>query len=201
MTRGGQAVDGAHEFPQVIAAVEDDAWSETPELEAVAARACAAAFTVAGVPAAGRAVSILFASDAEIADLNRDHRGKDGATNVLSWPAHDLAPDTPGARPPAPPPPRLMPGEEAEEIGDLALAHGVCAREAQAQGIALSAHLTHLILHGTLHCLGYDHISDADAAVMEGLERDAMQAMGLHDPFEDPNADDTTSLMEGTDAD
>jgi probable rRNA maturation factor len=199
--RTGDLGDGAQDFPHVVAAIEDDAWNDVPDLEGIAARGCAAAFMAAGVPASARAVSILFASDAEIADLNRDHRGKAGPTNVLSWPAHDLAPDAPGARPPPPPAPRLMPGEGAEDIGDIALAHGVCANEARAQGIALSAHLTHLILHGTLHCLGYDHISHADAAVMEGLERDAMQAMGLHDPYEDPNADDTTPLMEGTDAD
>lgn len=197
---GAQPVDMG-QFPQISVAVEDSAWDEVADLESVAARACAAAFAAAGVVPEGRAVSILFASDDEIADLNRDHRGKAGPTNVLSWPAHDLAPDAPGARPPAPPAPHLMPGEEAEDIGDLALAYGVCASEARARGIALSAHLTHLILHGTLHCLGYDHISDPDAAVMEGLEQDAMRAMGLHDPYETTDGDDAPSLMEGTDAD
>ncbi len=195
---GAQPVDQAR-FPVIDAAVEDPAWEEIADLEALAARACAAAFEAAGLDPAGRAVSILFASVHEIAELNRDHRGKTGPTNVLSWPAHDLAPQAPGAIPPAPPAPRLMPGEEAEEIGDLALAHGVCAAEAAARGIALSAHLTHLILHGTLHCLGYDHISDPDAALMERLERDAMRAMGLHDPYED--AGGTSPTMEGTDAD
>jgi probable rRNA maturation factor len=78
-----------------------------------------------------------------------------------------------------------MPGEAAEEIGDLALALGVCRAEARARGLAFHAHLTHLILHGALHCLGYDHVDDADAARMETLERDAMRAMGLHDPYEE----------------
>jgi probable rRNA maturation factor len=197
-----QPVDLA-QFPEVTCAIEAPEWDDVQGLEAIAARACAAAFHAAGVAPEGRAVSILFASDAEIADLNRDHRGKAGPTNVLSWPAHDLAPEAPGDAPPAPPAPRLMPGETAEEIGDLALAHGVCATEARARGIALSAHLTHLILHGTLHCLGYDHISDTDADMMEGLERDAMRAMGLHDPYEDPGVAGTQAppSMEGTNAD
>ena len=186
-------------FPVIDAAVEDPAWDAVADLEDVAARACAAAFRAAQVAPEGRSVSILFASDDEVAALNRDHRGKAGPTNVLSWPAFDLAPQRPGARPPAPPAPQLMPGELAEEIGDLALARGVCAAEATARGIALSAHVAHLILHGTLHCLGYDHISDPDAALMEGLEQDAMRAMGLHDPYDD--AGGSWPLMEGTDAD
>jgi probable rRNA maturation factor len=185
MTDAAIAVARAQAFPQIFAAVEDDGWDDVAGLDALAARACAAAFAAAETPPDGWAVSVLFADDGAIADLNAAHRGKAGPTNVLSWPAHDLAPAAPGARPPAPPGPRPMPGETAEEIGDLALALGVCRAEADARGLAFSAHLTHLILHGTLHCLGYDHIGDADATRMEGLEQAAMRAMGLHDPYEE----------------
>lgn len=172
-------------FPHIYLSVEDDAWHVAGDLDVLAWRACAAAFAVAGVAPDGRAVSLLFAADDAIAALNLDHRGKAGPTNVLSWPAYDLAPDAPGAAPPAPPAPFLTPDEDAAEIGDLALAFGVCDAEARAGGVALCAHLTHLILHGALHCLGYDHESDLDAERMEGLERDAMLAMSLHDPYED----------------
>ncbi|MGG7565299.1 rRNA maturation RNase YbeY [Rhodovulum sp. DZ06] len=170
-------------WPRIDLALEDPDWDALPDPEGLLARACAAGFAAAGLSAEGWSVSVLLASDAEIAALNLDHRGKPGPTNVLSWPAHDLAPEAEGDAPPAPPDPDPMPGEEAEEIGDLALAFGVCAAEARTGGLTLADHVTHLALHGTLHCLGYDHISDADAELMEGLESRAMLAMGLRDPY------------------
>ena len=172
-------------WPEILLEAEGGDWSALGDPALLAARACAAAFAAAEVSPEGRAVSILLTDDAAVADLNRAHRGREGPTNVLSWPAHDLAPGAPGARPPAPPAPMLLPGETAEEIGDLALAAGVCAAEAAAARIPLADHVTHLLLHGTLHCLGYDHISDPDAVLMERLETEAMQAMGLQDPYRD----------------
>lgn len=169
--------------PLIHLSVEEEAWSALPDPEALCARAAAAAFRAAGIAPEGWAVSLLLTSDDAVATLNRDHRGKTGPTNVLSWPAWDLAPDTPGAAPADPGAPDPMPGETAEEIGDLALAHGVCMREAEAAGLPLADHVTHLVLHGVLHCLGYDHLTEADAALMEGLESGAMLAMGLRDPY------------------
>ena len=96
-------------------------------------------------------------------DLNARFRGKDNATNVLSFPAPE------SARP---------------HLGDVALAYGVCAREAAEQGKTLAAHLTHLTAHGVLHLLGYDHEAEAEAEVMEGLERAVLADLGFPDPYE-----------------
>ncbi len=123
-------------------------------------------------------LSIRLTDDAEVQVLNRDYRGKDYATNVLSFPmldADELADLAPAA---------AGPGAEIL-LGDIVLAHGVCAAEAAARGIPLAAHATHLIVHGTLHLLGYDHIDDDDAEAMEQVERDVLKSLGLHNPYED----------------
>jgi probable rRNA maturation factor len=115
------------------------------------------------LPQGERGVSILLTDDATVQDLNARFRGKDAATNVLSFPA----PQT--ARP---------------HLGDVALAYGVCAREAQGQGKTLAAHLAHLTAHGVLHLIGYDHDTEAEAEAMEGLERAILASLGLPDPYE-----------------
>lgn len=119
--------------------------------------------------------SILFTSDAEVHTLNREWRARDKPTNVLSFPMLPrkrllaLAADGP-----------------PEMLGDIALAHETCAREAAEKGIALADHAAHLILHGLLHLAGHDHeISDADAEAMEALEVKALALMGLADPYGD----------------
>lgn len=101
------------------------------------------------------------------------------ATNVLSWPADDLSAVIPGALPDAPQPD--VTGTIA--LGDLALSYDTCAREAAAQGKSLEHHVTHLIVHGVLHLLGYDHTRDADADLMEGCERKILGNMGIDDPY------------------
>ena len=105
---------------------------------------------------------ILLTDDAQVRDLNNRFRGKDQATNVLSFPAppntHDL-------------------------LGDIALAYGVCAAEAEAQGKTLADHLRHLTVHGVLHLFGYDHELDSEAEVMEGLERRILAGLGVADPY------------------
>lgn len=117
--------------------------------------------------------SLLLTSDAEVRDLNREWRGKDAATNVLSFPMLTraellaLAPDGP---------PVLL--------GDIALAYETCAREADERGISLEHHAAHLIVHGLLHLAGYDHATDEDAAAMEALETKALALMGIADPYE-----------------
>lgn len=107
-------------------------------------------------------VSILLTDDGTVAALNQQFRGKAGPTNVLSFPA---APNPEG------------------HLGDIALAHGVCAREAAQQGKALTAHLQHLVAHGVLHLVGYDHITDDEAAVMEDKERRILASLGVADPY------------------
>ena len=134
-------------------------------------RAARAALKVARRPSGlkpGRtvALSVALMGDRGVQRLNRTFRGKDKPTNVLSFPADSLA----------------EPGRRAE-IGDIALALGVVKREAKEQGKAAADHLAHLMVHGVLHLLGYDHETDKDAARMEALEREALATLGIADPY------------------
>jgi len=107
-------------------------------------------------------LTVLLTDDQSVRELNANFRGKDAATNVLSFPA-----------PPNP----------EDHLGDVALAYGVCAREAAEQGKPLGHHLQHLTVHGVLHLLGYDHIGDDEAEAMEGLERTVLAGLGVPDPY------------------
>src|SRR5690606_26773167 len=104
-------------------------------------------------------LSILLTTDAAVRKLNRTFRHQDKPTNVLSFPA--LSPGDLKSMPPCVP----------LALGDIAIAYGVAAREAKAEGKTLAAHLSHLVVHGVLHLLGYDHEGDTDAVTMERLER------------------------------
>ncbi|MBF9028893.1 rRNA maturation RNase YbeY [Rhodobacterales bacterium HKCCE3408] len=150
--------------------IEDEAWTG---LEALAARACPETLAELGLDPGDYAVSILGCDDERIAALNAEFRGKPTPTNVLSWPAAEIAlPE--GGNPPMP-----APGE----LGDIAIAHGVCAREAAEQSKAFDDHVTHLLVHATLHLVGFDHEHDADAAIMENLERLILARLGVPDPY------------------
>ncbi|MEL6197120.1 MAG: rRNA maturation RNase YbeY [Pseudomonadota bacterium] len=160
--------------------VEAEAWTKAlPDLAEIADDAAREAFAGAGQAAAGQEIAVLACADARIAELNRQFRGKAAATNVLSWPAHPLAPPAPGEPPPAPAPGFL---------GDLAIAYETCTAEAGASGLCLKDHVFHLILHGCLHLLGYDHETEADARLMEGIERRQLTRRGLHDPYSEGDA-------------
>lgn len=163
----------------VDAMVEAGDWSACGDVAALAEAAAVAALEEIGLSPAAIEVSVLFTDDAEIADLNGRFRGKPSPTNVLSWPAAELRPSAPGAKPAAP---RLARGQRTP-IGDIALAAETVAREAQERNLALRDHAAHLVMHGLLHCLGYDHETDADAALMEGVESRAMARLGLSDPY------------------
>ena len=140
--------------------VEDVAWSPAlPDVEAAVSRAAQAALV--GAEAQGD-VTVLLTDDATVQDLNARFRGKDAATNVLSFPAPPTA---------------------APHLGDVALAYGVCAREAAEQGKRLHDHLSHLVAHGVLHLLGFDHGDDAEAEEMEALERAVLAGLGVPDPY------------------
>jgi probable rRNA maturation factor len=140
--------------------VEADAWTQAlPDAEALARRAAEA--VLANRSARGEVV-ILLTDDDAVRALNRDHRGKDAPTNVLSFPAAPSA---------------------APHLGDVALAFETCAREAAEQGKLLEHHLTHLVAHGVLHLLGWDHHGDADAEAMETLERTILAGLGAPDPY------------------
>lgn len=134
---------------------------------------------VLGLESEAVAVTLLATDDSEIAALNAEFRGKPVATNVLSWPATDLAAQEPGGQPATPRPDVF--GEI--ELGDIALAYETCLREAAAAGKPVGDHVTHLIVHGLLHLLGYDHIHDLDATLMQGLEVEILGNMGLDDPY------------------
>ncbi len=164
--------------------MEIDILIESPEWQAVdlprlAQAACVATLHGVGMDPARFSLSILACDDARIAVLNTEFRGKPTPTNVLSWPSEDRSPDRPGAIP------DLPEGNDGppEELGDLALAYQTCAREAQDGGKPLVHHVFHLIIHGLLHCLGYDHETDLDADVMEALETQILATMGLPDPY------------------
>jgi probable rRNA maturation factor len=144
--------------------IEEEAWSAAlPDAEALALAAAQAALAIVEGSGPPASIVVLLTDDAVVRDLNARFRGKDAATNVLSFPA---APNPEG------------------HLGDIALAHGVCAREAAQQGKALAAHLQHLVAHGVLHLLGYDHMSEDEAVEMEGLERVVLAGLGVADPYQ-----------------
>jgi probable rRNA maturation factor len=146
--------------------------------EQLADRAAAAAAQVAPELANPRlTASVLLTTDEEVHALNRQWRQRDKPTNVLSFPMLKRAELT-----------DLAPNGPPEMLGDLALAHGTCAREAEEKGIALEHHAAHLLIHGLLHLAGHDHIhSDEQAEEMEALEIAALAKLGIADPYGDRN--------------
>ena len=119
-------------------------------------------------------VSVRLTSDAEVQTLNAQYRDKDRPTNVLSFPMvqRDLI-DTVSQN-----------SDDGEVLlGDIVLAHGVCVAEAAERGISVEDHLTHLIVHGSLHLLGYDHMNDDEGDAMEAIEREALATLGIADPY------------------
>jgi probable rRNA maturation factor len=146
-----------------------------PRMRAKIEQAAAVAFLRAKKPARlkNRAVeiNILLTTDAAIKRLNRDFRGMDKATNVLSFPAS--------------PPPRGAAKDAPVLLGDVALAVQTVRREARAQGKSPESHTVHLVAHGVLHLLGYDHMRLKDAKIMEKLECDILASLGYPDPYHD----------------
>src|SRR6056297_1676760 len=159
--------------------IEDTRWSGL-DLAGLAERAACATLAHLGHDPGAFEISVLACDDARIAALNADFRDKPQPTNVLSWPETDLAPDTPGARPEAP---AQADDEDATPLGDIAIAWDTCQREAAAAGKPLPDHVTHLIVHAVLHLLGYDHIRDQDATLMEATEVAILGKLGVPDPY------------------
>jgi probable rRNA maturation factor len=163
--------------------IEARAWRTLPQAEDIVRRAIAFAAT-SGVEirrpdAAPRkpgrvGLCILLSDDEKIARLNGQWRGQEKPTNVLSFPAPALY----GAGP-----------NETTPLGDIAIAYETLAREAEENGAAVSDHLSHLVVHGFLHLLGYDHHMDDEAERMERLERDILARMGVDDPYAARDAD------------
>ncbi|MBW8734183.1 MAG: rRNA maturation RNase YbeY [Asticcacaulis sp.] len=153
--------------PLIDIEIEDDGWLDVlPDAREVVETGVAAA--LAAVEIEGQAdVVVLLCNDAEMRDLNREYRKKDKATNVLSFPA----------------PKAMRVKGVLEHLGDMALGLETCIREAEEQKKPLKNHVMHLSVHGTLHLLGYDHMTDEEAEEMESLERDILAGLGVPDPY------------------
>ncbi|MGV6811981.1 MAG: rRNA maturation RNase YbeY [Brevirhabdus sp.] len=164
---------------------ESAAWNAVA-LEELAQNAIEASLVTLDLNPDDFVVSLLACDDARIAMLNADFRDKPTPTNVLSWPSDERGAEEDGE---TPLPPELP---MDEELGDIAIAFETCAREAEEQCKPLADHVTHLLVHGTLHLLGYDHERDKDAALMERLEVEILASLGLPDPYETTGAPDAS---------
>ena len=156
---------------EVDVLTEDPAW-DVLDLSALCDRAVTATLDRMGMTEGE--IAILACDDARIAALNADFRGKPRPTNVLSWPSEERGAREDGGTPALPSDP---------ELGDIAIAFETTSAEARSAGLSLADHTTHLIVHATLHLLGYDHERDCDAALMEGLEVEILGKLGLADPY------------------
>jgi len=163
-----------------IALETDEEWDSSSSWEPLVRKAAAAAIAESAFPQLNETarhieLSVRLAGDEQVRELNAHWRGKDKPTNVLSFPMAETyeleAADEDG--------PAIM-------LGDIILAHGVCAAEAGEKGVSVTDHATHLVVHGTLHLLGYDHMAEADAADMEAREARALKRLGIANPYEVP---------------
>ncbi len=148
--------------------IESPGWPPEDELRALAERAVAAVAAELGLDAQDECeLSLLFTDDARMQTLNRDWRGKDKPTNVLSFPAFPVRPGD-----------RLPP-----MLGDIAIAHETVEREAAEERKPLAHHLSHMVVHGMLHLLGHDHEDDGEAEIMEDAERRILARLAIPDPY------------------
>ncbi|MEL7230881.1 MAG: rRNA maturation RNase YbeY [Pseudomonadota bacterium] len=140
--------------------IDDKRWSEAlPDLNHMCQRAFQAAAKVSTIEGE---ISLLFTDDAAIQILNRDFRGKDKPTDVLSFPAEKI---------------------DYPLLGDIAVAFETCTKDAATKAIPLDQHLSHLLIHGYLHLIGHDHMEDTEATKMEALEVEALASLGWPDPY------------------
>ncbi len=141
--------------------VEDEHWTDLPDLSGVCERAIGAAADKA-LPDKTVTLDVLLADNHMLATLNKQWRGKEGPTDVLSFPA-------------APNPENFL--------GDIAIAFGVALKDARASDVSIEAHLSHLLIHGFLHLLGHDHVDNDEAERMEAIERESLASLGFADPY------------------
>ena len=149
--------------------VEEEAWLALDGLDELARSAISSTLSASCAAEGNGEIALLFTDDSAVAALNAEWRGKDKPTNVLSFPA---------------PPDMPVPEGEPRPLGDVVLALGVISREASEQGKSLRDHTAHLIVHGVLHLLGYDHETDGEAQEMEQLETSILKGLGISDPYE-----------------
>ena len=154
----------------------DEEWDSSTDWSLLVRRAAESALAESAFPQLANGprsveISVRLASDEQVRALNAEWRGKDKPTNVLSFPLVETDElDNPGEGP------ELM-------LGDIVLAKGVCEREAAEKAIPVETHATHLLVHGTLHLLGYDHLDDDQATDMEDREVRALARLGIDDPY------------------
>ncbi len=146
--------------PRVALVIEDKRWRKDEATLKLIRRAARSALKEASRLQAGKGITILLADDARLRRLNRQFRGKNRATNVLSFNASD-----------------------SSYLGDMAVALDSVEKQARAQKKSVPAHAAHLVVHGILHLIGYDHASETDAATMERLETIILSRLGLSDPY------------------
>lgn len=151
--------------------IEDERWLDA-DLQGMAERAAAATTRHLGIDPVE--IVVMGCDDLRIAALNDHFRGKQKATNVLSWPSVEHAPRAPGEVPVPP---------DTEELGDIAISYDTCKAEADMQGKPFADHVTHLLVHAILHLAGYDHEAEADAETMEDAERSILAGLGIPDPY------------------
>lgn len=156
--------------------IEDVRWQEVG-LTPLAESAALTTLTHLGLDPSDWAIGMLACDDARIAVLNNDFRGRPTPTNVLSWPSEARGSDTPGMRPDPP-----VRGVDPD-LGDIAIAYDTCKREAESTGKSMDDHVTHLLVHAVLHLLGYDHVRDRDATMMEATEIAILGKLGISDPY------------------
>ena len=153
--------------------IEDPRW-DGAGLQELSDRAAQSTFNHLNLQ--GFEACVMGCSDDRIATLNADFRGKPVPTNVLSWPSDERGADVDGDVP-------LPPDPTDPELGDIAISYDTCLSEATAAGKTMHEHTAHLVVHGLLHLLGYDHERDADATLMEGLETQILGKLGIADPY------------------
>lgn len=154
--------------------IEDPRWEEAG-LEALAEQAVRATLVHLNLDPDAWEVTVMGCDDARIATLNATFRDKQSATNVLSWPSQERGAEVPGTDP--------VPPTGDIELGDIALAYETCQQEAAEQGKPQNQHFLHLIVHGVLHLLGYDHVREGDGDLMESHEIAILAALGVPDPY------------------
>jgi probable rRNA maturation factor len=164
--------------PLVDVVFEDARW-EAFGLEALAVAAVQAALAELGLPELGFSLCLMGCDDARILELNGDFRGKAKPTNVLSWPSEERGADA-GCVPDLP---EAGDADDPESLGDIAMSYDTCAAEALAAGKPMADHVSHLVVHGLLHLLGYDHIRAEDGDLMEATEVRILARLGLCDPY------------------
>lgn len=156
-------------IPGLIISFSDSGWQQAlPDAEALIMHTLEVAVPHLPFDLRGTEISVYLTDDEEVQGLNKDYRGKNKPTNVLSFPQGDLP---------------KGPNGEVHPLGDIVMAYETCMREAADEGVPFKHHFSHLLVHGLLHLLGYDHEEDEDAIEMEALEIEILKDLEIPNPY------------------